>query len=864
MKSGGMIILILKWLDRQAKDSAGVTWGTPWGKGVLNRDDSISLSDTKGRKIGVQSWPTAFWPDGSVKWTGHAAVLGKEVSENYQLDIHETPKSGHSIKVNNLDHLIEIDTGKLLCQINKEGTVIIKQLKLKENIIGTNGKLIAVKEEITERPHERVATQRKLVGDIRSVVIEQSGPVRAVIKIDGIHIDHLNNEELLPFTIRLYFYVDVADIRIVHTFVYDGDPNIDFITGLGLEFKGELSGAPWNRHIQVAGEEGMYSEPGQLALTRRYDGDLYTKQIAGERIDPTDIEGLADHICKNARWNDFKIVQDSANHYYVTKRTEEGCSWVESLHGERAHGLLYAGGIHGGLAVGIKDFWQKHPSSLEINDLTEEESTIKIWLWSPDGKPMDLRHYSKHTHVDSAYEGFDEMRATPEGIANTGEIYISCFASQPTSEYLFELAKDWQEKLLLVCEPSYYVETNTLGHWSVPHNDNPFIGVLEQQLDQIFQFYKKEIDQRNWYGYWNYGDVMHTYDSVRHQWRYDVGGYAWQNTELVPNIWLWYTFLRTGQVDAFNLAEAMTRHTSEVDRYHLGEYAGLGSRHNVVHWGCGCKEARISSAGLHKYYYFLTSDERIGDLLTEVRDVDYKTVDLDPLRAYFPKDEYPTHVRVGTDWSTFCSNWLSEWERTENEIYLKKILTGLNLLKSLPLKLLSGPVFGYDPKTSELHHMGDGIMHGFHMAIAFGAPQLWIELVELLDDQELEDMVVAFGEFYMLNNREKLKKSGGLLNDDLFNWPMFSAGLVAYAANKKQDDQLAQKAWNLLLDNDLSHTPLPIEEKEVKSWKTLTEIPWVTTNTISQWSLNLIMCIKLIGHMLPEEEIQQAIIKFGK
>lgn len=51
-----------------------------------------------------------------------------------------------------------------------------------------------------------------------------------------------------------------------------------------------------------------------------------------------------------------------------------------------------------------------------------------------------------------------------------------------------------------------------------------------------------------------------------------------------------YSFLRTGAPEIFRMAAAMTRHTSEVDLYHMGEYAGLGSRHNVVHWGCGCKE----------------------------------------------------------------------------------------------------------------------------------------------------------------------------------------------------------------------------------------------------------------------------------
>ena len=53
-----------------------------------------------------------------------------------------------------------------------------------------------------------------------------------------------------------------------------------------------------------------------------------------------------------------------------------------------------------------------------------------------------------------------------------------------------------------------------------------------------------------------------------------------------------------------------------------GRFAGLGSRHNVRHWGCGAKEARISQAAFRRFYYYLTTDERTGDLMREVVDVD--------------------------------------------------------------------------------------------------------------------------------------------------------------------------------------------------------------------------------------------------
>ncbi|MCF2435036.1 hypothetical protein LV779_12250 [Streptomyces thinghirensis] len=77
---------------------------------------------------------------------------------------------------------------------------------------------------------------------------------------------------------------------------------------------------------------------------------------------------------------------------------------------------------------------------------------------------------------------------------------------------------------------------------------------------------------------------MHTYDTARHQWRYDIGGYARDNPNsprtrgsvrlpaLRPRRHL---PLRRGQRSA---------DTGEVDVYHLEEWAGLGTRHGVQHY----------------------------------------------------------------------------------------------------------------------------------------------------------------------------------------------------------------------------------------------------------------------------------------
>ncbi|WP_202077715.1 hypothetical protein [Caldalkalibacillus salinus] len=854
----GVTGLKLHWLNAPPRDTAaGTTWGVPWKKGEVQACEAISLVDESGQQTALQSWPMAFWPDGSVKWTGHAAVFPETNHESLELSLnHRNIEPMLKLTIKETGAHVIIDTGKLTCIVPKKGSRLIESIKIGDKRLGTNGQLIAIKESRENTKDEKIFRQVKMISDVQNVVVEQAGPIRGVVKIQGVHRQEGGEHDQFPFTVRLYFYGGTDTIHIVHTFLYDGHPHEDFIKGLGMTFQLPLKGQPWNRHVRFAGEKGMFSEPSQLLLTRRHQNHKgrYRRQIDGQAVhfeDSDDREPL-EHVTQNAIWNDFKLIQDSADHYKIIKRTGPDCSWIDAGHGHRAKGLMYAGGENGGLAVQLKDFWQKYPSTLEVSRLNDEASSMVVWFWSPETEAMDLRHYDTSTHVLSAYEGFDDMRATPVGIGNTSQINLKCFDQSPTHEELYNLAERWQSTPLLVCQPEYYHRTGVFGVWSLPDDHDPQKRLLEEQLDLALEFYMHEVEQRKWYGYWHYGDVMHTYDRVRHQWRYDLGGFAWQNTELVPNMWLWYAFLRSGRAALFDFAEAMTRHTSEVDCYHLGDYAGLGSRHNVSHWGCGCKEARISMAGLHRYYYYLTADERIGDLLRDVRDADHATVRLDPMREYVEKDAYPTHARVGPDWAAFTSNWFTEWERTGNGVYLDKITNGITCLKSMPYRLLSGPTHGYDPSNGTLYHLGDGLPGGYHMIIAFGAPQVWMELDQVLEDDTLSDMLAEFGAFYVLSDEEKRARTQGVLTDDMFSWPMFASGMVAYAAARTEDSTLAETAWSLLLDEQQSHMNLPLTTEDIETYRTFTEIPWISTNAISQWCLNMIVALELIGDKIPE------------
>lgn len=95
-----------------------------------------------------------------------------------------------------------------------------------------------------------------------------------------------------------------------------------------------------------------------------------------------------------------------------------------------------------------------------------------------------------------------------------------------------------------------------------------------------------------------------------------------------------------------------------------------------------------------------------------------------------------------------------------------------------------------------------------------------------------QDMIAEFGQVYLMSNKEKKSYSNGLLTDDKFHWSMFAAAMAAYGAQRMNDKQLAQKAWDLLLKPELSGILLAIKIQEVDRWKQLQELDWVTTNVV--------------------------------
>lgn len=856
--------------------SGYVTFGSYWEKGALvipnfkkDQMDSFTLRNENKESIPVQSRITAWWPDGSIKWAAHtadASKMGQEAALTAQIksgEVSEETAELVSMIIRRDDNWLYIDNGVLSLKVptgkNKADT-------LAEDIF-LNGKLRVKKAlpvlYLEEQGNEnstnfdldgQTKVTRAYKAAIKAVTIEEDGPLALTIKAEGSY-QH-QNQNKMKFCIRMYINKNSSDIRFVHTFFFDGDEQTDFLKGLGIRFDTVLEGRPYEHHIRFAGE--LPFKEAAILLNSSYprlQPSVLKKQLDGKTWGypaDSDVEKAAADL---PVWNRYFLYQDSADHYRIGKQTKPQCCVLSAAEGRRAHGAMEVCGENGGILLGIRDFWQKYPSGLEVTNLADDNASCTAWFYSPEAKSFDFRHYDTRSYQMTSYEGFPWLGASPEGIAVTSECTLSVRSSLTEENELNTFANRVNKPPVYVESPIAYHEKRAFGYWSLPERKTESEAFLENQLDQLFDFYKNEIEARKWYGLFDYGDVMHTYDPIRHCWRYDMGGFAWQNTELIPTYWLWLYFLRTGREDVFTVAEAMSRHCSEVDFYHFGPMEGIGSRHNVRHWGCSCKEPRVSMAGHHRVYYYLTGDARIGDAMADAKDADLSLKNV----TYFKQnDEKGGHVviRSGPDWTSFLSNWMTQYERTLDPYYMEKIRQGIKDVSKMPFGLASGPSYRYEENGHLIYEGEDEKSPNMHLQICMGGPEVWWELADMLGDETLRKLLSVYGGFYYLTPRQKSEKTNGQIENRPFAFPWFASDIGAYAAAQTRDQELATTVWKNLLNalikiGDESGFAPQIYAKDDEK-KDLFEIPWIKTNFAAQWGLNTITTLEFLRDALPD------------
>ena len=175
----------------------------------------------------------------------------------------------------------------------------------------------------------------------------------------------------------------------------------------------------------VRGLTGLRRDPGAAARQA---------QVAGDAV-PSIAPAVSKLLQYIPAFGDWTLLQPNADSFTIRKRTADGHAWLDSAARRRAPAAsATVGGPAGGVAFGIRNFWQSHPAQLDIRGAQGDAATVTLWVWAPDAPPMDLRFYHDGLGQDTyekqykggleiTYEDYEPGFGTPLGVARTSELH---------------------------------------------------------------------------------------------------------------------------------------------------------------------------------------------------------------------------------------------------------------------------------------------------------------------------------------------------------------------------------------------------------------------------------------------------------
>jgi hypothetical protein len=108
----------VKWIDETPEYLAGVTFGLPWPRGQhLANTTTFSVSGDAE----LQTWVTAYWPDGTLKWTGHALGASDSPANEYTItasgagnsSTSRSKRQSNGIQVDDSGEKVVVNAGKV-------------------------------------------------------------------------------------------------------------------------------------------------------------------------------------------------------------------------------------------------------------------------------------------------------------------------------------------------------------------------------------------------------------------------------------------------------------------------------------------------------------------------------------------------------------------------------------------------------------------------------------------------------------------------------------------------------------------------------------------------------------------------------
>jgi len=296
--------------------------GIPFPRGLVSSGDEIRLRTAVGEEAPCQVKVCSRWPaDGSVQWAWiHTVATAGQQTITLECGggvVRSEPAA--SVVVVEQDGAILIDTGAAIARIGRPGgTALLDSVALHDG--PSHGPVVGILNQ------QMLGWLRHHVTHCEEVAIEETGPVRAAVRIQGQMADEQGNR-FGRFTCRVWAWVGCPLVSLSFRIFQDTDQRVAVVDDLLLEVGTSLQDA-----LRGGFSAGTVERPlpeGQVREweLRQPDASHYT--IYGKRFD-------------------------------VIEEGEHAPGW--------ANLVGTSGGQSGGIAAAVRWFWQQVPKTLTVSD----------------------------------------------------------------------------------------------------------------------------------------------------------------------------------------------------------------------------------------------------------------------------------------------------------------------------------------------------------------------------------------------------------------------------------------------------------------------------------------------------------------
>ena len=580
--------------------SVPVTQGVPLPKGALHNLDAVWVEDGDGQPVSAQFRSLGRWADGSLKWvlTDFSARSDRdEGAVNYFFCYGQEPPqiaSDETIQIEESEDRITVCTGPLRFAVNRrlfsliesaelgcldaEGTFILEYKVYTQDVDSGGEAWVRICESFDSTEGKRYLygmggnCLASLAKDGFTVELEEVGPLRVVIKCNGafeadIPFHHYGGYRPFQLVTRIYAYAGQPYLRILHTVVMACNPRETEVEEIALRVPVSLKNPVRFRAASFRPVEDSLNPDEAVLLHQRSDNQF---TLEGQRV------------------GEQRIIAE----------------------GEQTEGWMTVEDDQVGVGVGLRYMPEEYPKALRA---TGTGKGIDVFLWKGvDGKRLSLKRYAEEM---SWGEG-EGVYADGTGTAKTSEFFI-CFYKVSDRENVPDRLRGLLTPPHVTIDPEWMAQCEVTGGFA-PVNADQF-PESERMMSGFLDWLTRNIQLGRWYGFFDWGDALVTWEQDANDWRF-YGRWGWCNSEWDPRHGVWIQYLRTGRADYFQLGEAMTRHSADVDTCHFHPFrpymVGGCFRHSTDHFG---DEPCASHTFIDNWmdYYYLTGDLRTYEVLQE-------------------------------------------------------------------------------------------------------------------------------------------------------------------------------------------------------------------------------------------------------